>query len=351
MEKQKINTLILNVTNACNLNCKYCFIDKQTNYMSLDIAIQAVEYGYQNKEKEYLLLIFFGGEPLLCYDTIIFPLVNYIKNKQYKINFSITTNGTLLTKEKIDFFRQNNIKILFSFDGNKKTQDYNRSNSFDIVIKNIPYLLEQYPNTICRSTVYLDTLSNLYEDYLFLNQCGFKFLYCGFDVTSKNWQNKDFILLEEQLQKIKNNPTNLTVLNFRNFNEKELPSIPLKKLKMYPCDRCGLGTISQAVNYEGKIFACHHINTTINNIFYIGDIYSGIDPIKHQKLLNLFLNSLENTIESDVCKECNMTKFCHYQIDGVSDCLIDNYLNRNSFNKTNPNMCKILNLFYKFSLQ
>ena len=142
-KKKKMESLVLNVTNACNLKCKYCFVHKEEpHFMSLETAIQAVEYGQKNKRKDSFFIVFFGGEPLLCYDTIIKPLVEYVKEKQYNVNFSITTNGTLLTKEKVDFLKQNNFCLLFSFDGSKETQDYNRSDSFDTIIKNIPYLLE-----------------------------------------------------------------------------------------------------------------------------------------------------------------------------------------------------------------
>jgi sulfatase maturation enzyme AslB (radical SAM superfamily) len=49
-------------------------------------------------------ILFFGGEPLLFYKNIIIPTVEYCNNI-YTNNFKydITTNGTLLTKEIVDF--------------------------------------------------------------------------------------------------------------------------------------------------------------------------------------------------------------------------------------------------------
>ena len=336
-----MNDLILNITDACNLSCKYCFVNKKPHYISLETTLTAIDYAYSNNVK---LIVFFGGEPLLCYNTIIVPAIKYIK--QYNINISITTNGTLLTPDKVDFLKENNCNILFSFDGTKSTQDYNRSNSFDAVIKNIPYLLQQYPYVKCSSTVYQDTVSNLYKDYLFLNECGFKYWQCGFDTSSKKWTEENFIILEDQIQKIFTHPVEMIPTNLYALKNLESHSIPLKKLLMYPCERCGLGTISQSVNYDGKIYACHHIHTN-DNIFYLGDIYNGIDDARHQNLLNLFTKSLEQPVESEYCANCGMSKICHFELDGISNCIVNNYLTRNSFNKNNCDICRIQNIIFK----
>ena len=54
-------------------------------------------------------------------------LIEYlVKKYQDQFTWSITTNGTLLTEEKIQCFKENNGSILWSIDGDKETQDYNR---------------------------------------------------------------------------------------------------------------------------------------------------------------------------------------------------------------------------------
>jgi len=55
---------------------------------------------------------------MLCYSTIIVPLVEYCKlNYPNIFEFGMTTNGTLLDKEKIDFLKENNFNLLLSIDG------------------------------------------------------------------------------------------------------------------------------------------------------------------------------------------------------------------------------------------
>ena len=124
----------MSITDDCNLECIYCFTEHHPHYMKLETAIAAADWVYKNleyrgipKEEERnrdtcCELYFFGGEPLLCYETVIVPLVEYCKNKYPGLfYFGCTTNGTLLTKDKIDFFKQNNFCILLSIDGNEYT--------------------------------------------------------------------------------------------------------------------------------------------------------------------------------------------------------------------------------------
>ena len=53
----------LNVTDACNLACKYCFVQHKPNYMNLDTAIKTVDwmynnYNYHDKQKTLLVQIY-----------------------------------------------------------------------------------------------------------------------------------------------------------------------------------------------------------------------------------------------------------------------------------------------------
>ena len=109
-----LKTLILHLTDACNLNCRYCYHAEwdlkqgQKKVMGLDVARRAVDFLLNYAaELEEVVLVFFGGEPLLNF-RVIPAVVDYAcqkaSEKGKKINFAITTNGTLLTDEIIDFF-------------------------------------------------------------------------------------------------------------------------------------------------------------------------------------------------------------------------------------------------------
>jgi len=122
--------MVLCVTDDCNLRCKYCVINKNTHYMTLDIAKQSVDFLINNTERKEEIegkiispsLNFFGGEPMLCWDDIIIPLIKYIEEKYpNKIEMGITTNGTLLNQERIEFMREHHITPLLSMDGDRYT--------------------------------------------------------------------------------------------------------------------------------------------------------------------------------------------------------------------------------------
>lgn len=54
---------------------------------------------------------------MLNYEGVVKPLVEKYRNN---CNWSITTNGILLTEEVIDFFAENNVSVLLSMDGIKE---------------------------------------------------------------------------------------------------------------------------------------------------------------------------------------------------------------------------------------
>lgn len=96
---KKRKTVLLTLTEACNLNCTYCYQDHKTSHkMSFEIAKNAILRAFKmspyHDEIEFDL---FGGEPFLCFD-LIKEIVEWIrlqkKVKPYLI--FINTNGTLV---------------------------------------------------------------------------------------------------------------------------------------------------------------------------------------------------------------------------------------------------------------
>ena len=123
-----IGQLILQVTQNCNLRCKYCvysgsYVNRthSNKRMSFETAKKAVDFYYRhNRNKKNAIIGFYGGEPLLEMD-LIKRVVEYSK-KLFEgkfIVFNITTNATLLTEDIIHFFNDNNIGLTISLDGPK----------------------------------------------------------------------------------------------------------------------------------------------------------------------------------------------------------------------------------------
>jgi uncharacterized protein len=109
-------TLVLNVTNKCNLSCTYCYeygADKLTKdnapagraMMSPDTARQSIDFLFRSGgERRDLSITFFGGETLLNF-SVIQAAVEHAKERALRedkrVHFSLTTNATLLTDDVI----------------------------------------------------------------------------------------------------------------------------------------------------------------------------------------------------------------------------------------------------------
>lgn len=104
----------------CNLRCKYCFMPKDITELDIHKIHKLLDI--IAKEKSYLSIRFYGGEPILHFDKIK-NIVGYAKEIGMVTDFALATNGTLLTEKIADFIKAENISVMVSLDGNKETND------------------------------------------------------------------------------------------------------------------------------------------------------------------------------------------------------------------------------------
>ena len=107
-----VKALCLHISHDCNLRCKYCFAGTgnfggERINMSKEVGIAAIDFLVsQSGNRKNLEVDFFGGEPLINFDTVK-AVVEYgrsIEDKYNKhFNFTITTNGLLLDDHIIDY--------------------------------------------------------------------------------------------------------------------------------------------------------------------------------------------------------------------------------------------------------
>ena len=335
-----LTNICLNVTDACNLACRYCFVEQHPHYMTLDVAKQAVHFILDNLEKkndkfntnERASIAFFGGEPTLMWNEIIEPLTLYIRNNNFPIDLNITTNGTLLNKERIRFMATHKIQPLLSIDGDKDTQEYNRpcrniqDSSFELVEKNIPTLLEFFPNVTFRATIYANTVENTFNNYIYAIKKGFKNIFLLPD-SRHPWTTQQKIQLKQEIDKIyefiefcfENN----TLPICYDLVNRSLEYVLRHDIKILAQEftqpkpsrelvRCGLGTGMGSIGYDGKIYGCQEqTSKSTDNIFYIGNIYNGIDREKHISLLTLYHRPQSARCENlQLCTNCELLNIC-----------------------------------------
>ena len=107
------------ITEACNLDCPYCYMTHKNTYMSLDVFKEHLEL-LPKIMKEYNAETYqasiFGGEPLLNFELIkeILPILT----SDHKCrSIVMPTNGLLLNQEKLNFLEQHKVGVSWSFDG------------------------------------------------------------------------------------------------------------------------------------------------------------------------------------------------------------------------------------------
>ena len=158
-------TVMLVVTEACNLQCVYCYEKTKTTRTMPESLIRDIIVRHMSQERfSNISFDFFGGEPLLQFDTIQ-SVVNWFHTRTWKKGhrFTLSTNGTLLdddNKRWLESVRDCVIPMV-SLDGTKTAHDANRSNSYDRVVCHAPFLRDHWPEQPVRITVGPNTLDQL----------------------------------------------------------------------------------------------------------------------------------------------------------------------------------------------
>lgn len=149
----------LEVTQECNLRCIYCiyqdhFTEKR-NYgsktMSIGVARSAIDWLKKHSSgQDEVSVGFYGGEPLTRF-PFIKECVHYARETidRQKINFNMTTNGTLIDEEIAEFLIKEDFFVMVSLDGPEKFHDKFRvdtggQGSFDRTLGGLKWLSQKY---------------------------------------------------------------------------------------------------------------------------------------------------------------------------------------------------------------
>jgi uncharacterized protein len=127
MTLSSVKYCALNLTHNCNLRCSYCYAGpKIKKSMPLKTALKAIDF-LAGQASGSCTVTFFGGEPLLGF-SLLKEIVTYsIKTYKQKIIFRLSTNGTLLSPEIMQYIRKHDIVFALSIDGHKEQHDLCRS--------------------------------------------------------------------------------------------------------------------------------------------------------------------------------------------------------------------------------
>lgn len=338
--QNRLQQLILQVTQQCNLRCGYCAYSgiyegnriHSGKRMNFETAKKAIDFFFDHSiENPEVAIGFYGGEPLLEFE-LIERCVDYVKTKSEgkKVRFGMTTNGTLLTGSRAEFVAENEFMIGISLDGSKKEHDACRkfpdgTGSFDIVMKHVKELSERYPE-YTRDNVQFFTTVNPYMD-----------LGCVLDYFSTSEIINDKAILFNTMVAVnlkEEVPYHESYFQVRNYeyikmlfsmigklDEKYVSRLTIgsvdrvirtrkalhRKAELGPVEcqggPCMPGVLRLFVRFDGAFFPCERVNENLD-YYQIGSVEDGFYLERMKNLLNV------GKMTEEECKRCWNLRHC-----------------------------------------
>ncbi|AIQ49292.1 hypothetical protein R70723_27900 [Paenibacillus sp. FSL R7-0273] len=149
IRKNRIGYMRISLTELCNLNCTYCFVNdiyQNKGSMSIEAFEDTMKWFIGQNQNAAPILQYFGGEPLIRMDLIKrgHEMLEEAQRNGQITGFTeeIVTNGTLVSEENARYFYEKKIMLVFSIDGWKEINDKNRiyhngTGSYDAIVRGV----------------------------------------------------------------------------------------------------------------------------------------------------------------------------------------------------------------------
>ena len=324
-----IRTIVVNVTDSCNLNCVYCSRQctrKTPGIMKLSLLKKILKKGakYGILNNICVTIQFHGGEPLIEFDNLIQAIDYLSKEEKNHLKLRIQTNGTLINEKIMKECCKRNIEVGISLDGRKIENDISRndateSGTFDR-IKDALKLIKAFQKEVSCLTVVtninVDNLDKILEyfDELGLNNIGFLPLY---EEPRTRTIKKEIvpdmkILAESQknlfdkwieiLKSKKNKDLNITTFQILIWNLLASNS-STKKFRV----NCGVGVNSFFVEDDGSVWGCGAFSYA--DELKLGDLNKqSLEDIQRSEAYKKFQK--RTTLNTKKCSDCPVQFIC-----------------------------------------
>ena len=260
--------LTINPTLDCNLRCWYCYEEhRQGSRMSAETVLAVlrhIERKIRERKWNALHLSFFGGEPLLGFETVIIPILAKTKDlcdrEHVKFSHGYTSNATLITPKRLNELRaiSPNIHFQIPFDGsesnhNKVKHFANGRGCYSKVLETTRMLIQNGVSVTIRCNVTNENVNsfsdlvNAFSDLSTHKNFSFQ--------IQKVWQ-------ERNTESLKKGILCLSSLIKKNGLQSNLNNGDAG----YRCARCYADYRHNIViNYDGNVFQCTARDFTKNN--------------------------------------------------------------------------------------
>lgn len=291
----RLSAIYLNMTEACNLHCKYCFATERIENNRLlnlsDYRKLLDEAFHINSDIE---IIFTGGEPLLSENTL--PVAKYAKRLGFRCK--LMTNATLIDENNVD-----NLMMLFnhfkiSVDGScaEKHDYYRGKGSYYKTKKAIDLLLSRDAEVLLAMVV---TKKNIDDVELAAKQWGNLLIFQPLFPLGSAKEDKDLYLSGREYYEALSEKANI-------IPYPDITSVIKRHRDNCSLLKCSIGDGEISISCSGDVYPCqllHFPQFKIGNVIEqsLGIIYnsSTLDKFKY------------HTIEDiDKCCECDLKLIC-----------------------------------------
>ena len=330
-------TLFLN--HACNMACTYCYNGHKFHRpMSEEIMQRAVEMAFLGKDAR---ISFFGGEPLLEWEMMkqaITHARDLEKNKyedKVPVRFSMTTNGTLVSKDVLEILRKERFHLVFSLDGNRESHERTRSyangaSTYDLIVENLERAVKAIPSVETITVIDPQNVELIPESFESIMSLGVKNLNFSLNYEAE-WTDEQLVTLEHSLDRL----VKIYIAKYREGIDFALDLFDSKVITHlkggYACrDRCKFGKEELCVAPSGMLYPCERLvgEDTLQDVT-IGDIWNGPDL---QKVVKMGKQKDEPDAE---CVDCKLRHRCMFWCGCV------NYATTGNVGETSGILCKL----------
>ena len=351
-----LSTMVLEVAQECNLACTYCYADggsygRPARLLDPETARQAVRKLLDDSgDKESVTLVIFGGEPLLNMPAVTAAVEearSCSARTGKKVFISLTTNGTLLNPEIIDFIHKNRVAVAVSLDGPADLHDRNRpdrrgNGSYNSITGHLKTLLKGASSPVAaRVTLTPEQWPRIEEVFFHLLKLGFheigiapvspirpellpdaaqeEALLQGFSALAR-------IFLQAAKEK--------RLLPFSNLIDL-LARLHLGQTKSVSC---GAGYGYLAVDSAGGLYVCHRL--VGEESFRVGNLDDGADPAE-----------IRRALDSVTCGKQEMCRSCWARTLCSGGCHYENHLRENLLGLPPGASCDFIRRWFRLGIE
>jgi len=339
--EHNVERITLQLTQNCNLRCAYCVYSEfkydsnrsHTNKrMTFQTAKSCIDFLLEHsRDAELVYVSFYGGEPLLEF-ALLKKITEYIENsfEGKDVKLSITTNGTLLSDEVVDFLLDKKVTTTVSLDGPREIHNSSRhfasngEGSYDMIIGNLLRAIHRYPNfkqllsfnmVIDPQNEYIAT-NRFYEEHDDLYGIPIRSTFID-DIHSlekitvseeyKLAYNYDLflaylesfgLLKEQQVSMMATEALNRILDKFE-----KMRSYNILPDKYAPSGPCIPGQARLFVTVDGDFYPCEKVNEE-SNALCIGNVICGFNYEQVLRILNI------GSLTNELCRNCWAINHC-----------------------------------------